>query len=303
MLTLSGTFDNEGATGGLNLADLKIKGEGGTPYALATTASPVTVIATAATFTLTGADLTKAQSFFDKNGVSAAGGATYNIALAAGWDSGAGAAITTQGVTVSGIVAPTQTVATIAISADTGESATDFITNTASQTVSGTLSAALAPYDGVQVSVDGGATWTQASVTGTTYSASVTLGSGANTLEAEVYNGEGASAVETQSYTLDATAPALATATVDATSLVLTYTETGSGIYSGDSPTASEYSVKVGGVTDAVTSAILDAATNTVTLTLATSVAAAQTVSGLLHARWHGGRGDFRTSRAISRRR
>ncbi len=279
VLTLNGTFDNEGGVGGLSLADLTITGQGGTSYALATTASPITVTATTATITLTGADLTKAQSFFDKNGVSAVDGAAYNIALAAGWDSGTGAAIATQGVTVSGITAPSQTVATIAISADTGESATDFITNTAAQTVSGTLSAALAPYDGVQVSVDGGATWVQASVTGASYSASVTLGAGAGPLEAEVYNAAGASTAKTQSYTLDTTAPALDTATVDATSLVLTYTETGSGIYGGDSPTTGEYSVQLGGVTDTVTSAILNAAAHTETLTLATAVTSAQTVT------------------------
>ena len=90
VLTLNGTFDNEGATGGLNLADLTITGQGGTSYALATTASPVTVIATTATFTLTGADLTNAQSLFDKNGASAVDGGAYNIALAAGWDFGGG---------------------------------------------------------------------------------------------------------------------------------------------------------------------------------------------------------------------
>src|SRR5262249_32624956 len=42
---------------------------------------------------------------------------------------------------------PSEVVKTIAFSADTGASASDFVTNTAAQTISGTLSAALAAGD------------------------------------------------------------------------------------------------------------------------------------------------------------
>lgn len=55
--------------------------------------------------------------------------------------------------------APTEVVSTIAFSADTGSSNSDFVTNAAAQTISGTLSAALAAGDVVQVSLDNGATW------------------------------------------------------------------------------------------------------------------------------------------------
>ena len=47
----------------------------------------------------------------------------------------------------------------LAFSADTGSSATDFITNVAAQTIFGTLSAALGAGDVVKVSLDNGATW------------------------------------------------------------------------------------------------------------------------------------------------
>ena len=54
---------------------------------------------------------------------------------------------------------PTEIVSQIAFSADTGSSATDFVTNSAEQTLSGTLSTALAAGDAVQVSLDNGTTW------------------------------------------------------------------------------------------------------------------------------------------------
>ena len=94
----------------------------------------------------------------------------------------------TQTITVDSS-APTQTVVagSIRFSSDTGTSATDLFTNTASQTISGTLSAAL-PADGrVQVSLNNGSTWTLAdTVSGTSWSLSGQTLSGANTLQARV---------------------------------------------------------------------------------------------------------------------
>jgi hypothetical protein len=57
------------------------------------------------------------------------------------------------------LAAPTEVVSTVAFSADTGSSSTDFVTYTAAQTISGTLSAALAVGDIVQVSLDNGTSW------------------------------------------------------------------------------------------------------------------------------------------------
>ena len=54
---------------------------------------------------------------------------------------------------------PIEIVSTVSFSADTGSSLTDFVTNTAAQTISGTLSAALAAGDVVKVSLDNGTTW------------------------------------------------------------------------------------------------------------------------------------------------
>lgn len=58
--------------------------------------------------------------------------------------------------------APATSLASAAVSADTGAPTTDFITRTAQQTVSGTLSANLATSETVQVSLDNGAAWSVA---------------------------------------------------------------------------------------------------------------------------------------------
>ncbi|WP_173012847.1 hypothetical protein, partial [Niveispirillum sp. SYP-B3756] len=63
---------------------------------------------------------------------------------------------------------PTNTIATASFSADTaanGGTNTDWITKTAAQTVSGTLSANIASGEAVYVSLDNGSTWTVATTT------------------------------------------------------------------------------------------------------------------------------------------
>ena len=66
--------------------------------------------------------------------------------------------------------APTAVIGITAISDDTGESDSDFITSDTSLTVSGTLSEVIADGESVQVSNDGGTTWVEAIVTGTRWS-------------------------------------------------------------------------------------------------------------------------------------
>ncbi|MBV7536929.1 DUF4347 domain-containing protein [Duganella sp. sic0402] len=97
-------------------------------------------------------------------------------------------------------------VTSMTLSADSGSSNSDFITNVAAQTVSGGLSAPLAADQTVQLSLDGGATWQNASVSGTSWSASVAL-SGSNTLVARVASAGGNGASLARAYVLDTTAP------------------------------------------------------------------------------------------------
>jgi hypothetical protein len=108
--------------------------------------------------------------------------------------------------------APTTTVASMALSSDSGV-AGDFVTNAASQTVSGTLSANLASGERVQVSLNGGASWTDAAsaVGQSTWSLPVTLAAGSHDIQVRVIDAiDNFSAALTQAYTLDAVKPTVA---------------------------------------------------------------------------------------------
>ncbi|MFZ6872264.1 DUF4347 domain-containing protein [Undibacterium sp. Di27W] len=91
-----------------------LTGEGGSTYTLTDTANTTATSATAFTLTLSATDKLAINGLLNKNGTSAAGGTTFNIAGAAGWDSTASAAADTtgNGVTVSSVTAPTITSAT-----------------------------------------------------------------------------------------------------------------------------------------------------------------------------------------------
>src|SRR5690242_21964333 len=96
-----------------------------------------------------------------------------------------------------------------------GSSGSDFITNIASQTVSGIFTGALGPDEKIQVSADGGTTWTDATAGTGTFSASgvnLLLGSGALSVRAIDVAGN-TTAGSGHSYTLDQTAPTLLTIT------------------------------------------------------------------------------------------
>jgi predicted secreted protein len=128
---------------------------------------------------------------------------TTTVLDAAGNVSGASSGLT---FTVD-TTAPTTTVAGIVFSADNGSSGTDFVTNVAAQTISGTLSAALQTGEHVEVSLDNGANWTTAQVSGTTWSLATTLG-GSGTLQVRVADAvDNTGPVATQAYVLDTSAP------------------------------------------------------------------------------------------------
>jgi hypothetical protein len=96
------------------------------------------------------------------------------------------------------------------LSADTGTSASDFITQTGAQTISGTLSQAAAAGQKVRLSLDNGSTWTDINLTvgATTWSASNQSLSGSNTIKAKVVAANGLeSLLRAQDYTVDTTAP------------------------------------------------------------------------------------------------
>jgi hypothetical protein len=106
---------------------------------------------------------------------------------------------------------PSTTVAGMALSSDSG-TAGDFITNTASQTVSGTLSAILAAGERVQVSLNNGGSWVDATtaVGQNTWSRAVTLATGSHDIQVRVIDAiDNSGTVLTQAYTLDAVKPSV----------------------------------------------------------------------------------------------
>ncbi|MBF0462108.1 MAG: DUF4347 domain-containing protein, partial [Magnetococcales bacterium] len=107
---------------------------------------------------------------------------------------------------------PTTTISGISLSADTGTSATDFLTNTAAQTITGTLSAVLAGSEILYGSVDGGTTWTNITnkVAGTALSWNGTTLAGSSAIEFKVTNAAGTDGTTTiQTYVLDTTLPVI----------------------------------------------------------------------------------------------
>jgi len=151
----------------------------------------------------TSADLT--VSAITSQSVSDAAGNTQGGTTLPSTNIAAGSAI------VVDTTAPTQTFSALAFSADTGVSSSDFITKTAAQTITATLSAAPGTGEKVLGSLDNGASWTDitASVTNKALSWGVTLLNGAQTLKLKVQDAAGNDGpVASQAYTLDTTAPA-----------------------------------------------------------------------------------------------
>ncbi|MBA5605977.1 DUF4347 domain-containing protein [Duganella sp. FT3S] len=110
--------------------------------------------------------------------------------------------------------APATTVNTVAFSNDSGSSASDFNTNVAGQTISGTLSANTASGEVVKISLDNGASWQTASNTvgSNSYSLSGVTLTGSNTLKVQVEDAAGnAGPAHAQAYVLDTAAPAAGT--------------------------------------------------------------------------------------------
>lgn len=96
------------------------------------------------------------------------------------------------------------------LQADTGLSASDFITSVSPVVVNGSLTAALASNETAQISIDGGVTWTTLTVTGTTwrYNDSRTLTDGNYLYQVRVIDTAGnIGATASQIVTVDTTAP------------------------------------------------------------------------------------------------
>jgi hypothetical protein len=107
--------------------------------------------------------------------------------------------------------APTAVANTVVFSADSGSSATDLITNSSAQTISGTLGAPLGAGEYVEVSLDNGVSWTSATGAGSAWSLSGQTLSGSDTLKVRVSDAAGNhGSAFSVGYVLDTTAPTVA---------------------------------------------------------------------------------------------
>jgi hypothetical protein len=163
--------------------------------------------------------------------VSANGGGTWiNATAGAGAWSASGVSLTAGGTSLSvrtidtagnvvagiahgytlDVTAPTAVATVTALSADNGSSGTDFVTNVASQTVSGTFGGTLGGGETIQVSANGGSTWVNATAGAGTWSAGgVTLTAGGTSLSVRTIDTAGNVVAGTaHGYTLDTTVPA-----------------------------------------------------------------------------------------------
>ncbi|EIJ2902512.1 Ig-like domain-containing protein [Escherichia coli] len=103
------------------------------------------------------------------------------------------------------------------LQADTGLSASDFITSVSPVVVNGSLTAALASNETAQISIDGGVTWTTLTVTGTTwrYNDSRTLTDGSYLYQVRVIDAAGnVGATDSQNVVIDTIAPDPAVKTI-----------------------------------------------------------------------------------------
>jgi Ca2+-binding RTX toxin-like protein len=170
---------------------------------------------------ISGTGLTRTATFTPTANTNS-GTASITVAGAAYTDTAgnSGGAGSTPSITFD-TLAPATTIATLAFSADTGVSNTDFITKTTAQTISGTTSAVLVSGEIVEVSLDNGSSWTSASTTTglNTWSLGGQTLTGSGTLQVRVTDTAGNSGTaSSQAYVLDTTAPGttIATATFSA---------------------------------------------------------------------------------------
>ncbi|HFK5792430.1 TPA: Ig-like domain-containing protein [Enterobacter asburiae] len=116
------------------------------------------------------------------------------------------------------LTAPSMGITIDSLQNDTGLSASDFITNDAQVVVNGSLTAQLGNNEKAQISLDGGNTWIDLTVTGTTwrYADGRTLTDGTYQYQVRVIDNAGnVGATDSQDVVIDQTKPAATTITVD----------------------------------------------------------------------------------------
>jgi len=113
VVTGTGFLSKTGATNDIDISKLTFTGEGGATYTL-TSASDVEITsATQFSITLSATDMTNVEGLLNKDGSTADGGTTYNLAAAEDWAVGADAAVNVVDATGNGITISNYSISTI----------------------------------------------------------------------------------------------------------------------------------------------------------------------------------------------
>ena len=203
-VTGSGLLKANGAANDIVAAKFTFTGEGGSTYTLTDSSNVEITSGTAFTITLSSTDKAAVNQIINKNGTSSTNATTYNLAAAEDWAAGADSAVvvadtTGNGVTVSNVATPAITSA-----------AYDYSSNVLTVTGSGFLQKSGASNDidlsKLTFTGEGGATYTLTSGTnveitsGTSFSVTLT-GTDLTNVEA-LLDKDGTSAADSTSYNL-----------------------------------------------------------------------------------------------------
>gem|GEM_PF-5351353 len=206
-LTLSLVSGNKFKLFGMSIRDCALAGESGQWFVLSSSKGTITQ------FHVPVGEWVTVDSTYDPNGYLNGVTSVTLTRVDGGGNTIPFKSIMVDDVKLSNIVpaGPNAAVTGASLSADTGGDTSDWITGTASQTISGTLSANLAAGESVQVSYDGGTTWSDAGTyaTGSNSWSTTTTLAGSDTFKARVTAASGSSTAWSHSYTLDATAPSV----------------------------------------------------------------------------------------------
>ena len=176
------------------------------------------------TLTINGSNITanvSSNSFSTSADLSSLNDGTYNLSANVSDAAGNPADEATGSFEVD-TTAPEQAVDpdSIQLSTDSGSSASDFITNQATQTIDATLDAALSTGNVLYASADGGANWlqiyTDENLSSTSISWSTTLLEGTSSIQFQVADSaDNRGSTTQQSYTLDTAAPTQTISDID----------------------------------------------------------------------------------------
>ena len=204
VVTGSGLLKASGTANDIVASKLTFTGEGGSTYTLTDSSNVEITSGTAFTITLSATDKDAVNQIINKNGTSSSGGTTYNLAAAEDWAAGADAAVvvadtTGNGITASNVAVPAITSATY-----------DYSSNVLTVTGTGFLQKSGASNDidlsKLTITGEGGATYTLTSATnveitsGTSFSVTLT-GADLTNVEA-LLDKNGTSAVSSTTYNL-----------------------------------------------------------------------------------------------------